>query len=142
MPVLAPFVPRMASGLPAIGPDAGRPPCSRMSAIKAFVQASGSQLLTNLPPSMVSSRCAGNDLMKRRRMPPGSGSDAQLCRRDRDVRQLAVPLELDLDRATNEVADERPLEIADARDRPPVKRDDQVAGADSRQCRGACVQEL
>src|SRR6185437_16124950 len=69
-------------------------------------------------------------------------SDAKLDRGQRNLRERAITLQGHVDRAPDELADERPLEIADARDRAAVDRDDDVAGAHAGRRSRAAVQEL
>src|SRR3954469_2989336 len=127
-PVFAPFEVRIASGLPAIGPLDGRPPCARMSAIRLRVQVSGSQAAIGRPPAAcVVNDCPSNDATDRGTMPAGEPSGAELGRRDRDVGEHAVTLEGQVDLPTDEIAHEGSLEIADTGDRATIERDDDVA---------------
>ena len=62
--------------------------------------------------------------------------------RERDVGKRPVALQGHVDGPTDEVADERALEVADSGDRPAVERDDDVAGPDAGGCGGTAVEEL
>src|SRR5439155_27270171 len=54
-------------------------------------------------------------------------SDAELRRRDRDLREAPISGERHVHGPAHEAADEGPLKIADAGDRAAVERDEQVA---------------
>src|SRR6476661_2502267 len=118
-PDFAPVEVRIPTVLPAIGPLDARPPWARMSAIRSRVQASGSQFMC-LPPA-TSRSLPGRPIVACATMP----RCAESCRRrsglelDRshvELDERSVAIDRDAHGPVDEIAHERPLEIADARD--------------------------
>ena len=71
-----------------------------------------------------------------------TASGPQLHRPDVDLGERSVALDRDADLPVDEVADERPLEVADPGDGPTVERHDHVAGPDAGGGGGTAVEEL